>query len=170
MNDLDKEYEFRGVRPGEAEDAAAIEAASFPPSEACTLPIMRQRVDLAPDLFFVAIERSSGRKVGFTTAIATDERKLRDEFFTDTSLHNPQGKQVMILSLAVLEEYRRRGIATRLMKELLASQTGKGRERAVLTCIPVNVKLYEGMGYTDGGVSQSEWGGELWHEMTCRLK
>ena len=28
---------------------------------------------------------------------------------------------------------------------------------------------YKKMGYEDCGISGSEWGGEKWHEMVCRL-
>lgn len=158
-------YYCRQVKQGEARGAAFIEAASFPANEACPLTIMKKRVELASDLFFVAFDRESEEMVGFITAIATMEEKLRDEFFTDTSNHDPAGENVMILSLAVLPQYRDRGIARSLMEELLASQEVNGRKMAVLTCIPANIGLYRKLGYTDCGVSASEWGGELWHEM-----
>ncbi len=158
-------YVYRQVRAGEAVFAAQIEAVSFPANEACPLTMMEKRVNNAPDLFYVALDET-GKMVGFITAIATMEEKLRDEFFTDISHHDAKGIHVMILSLAVLPEYRGRGIARGLMKALLESQKGKDRENAVLTCVPRNIGLYEKLGYADGGVSASEWGDELWHEMT----
>ena len=164
---LHERFKFRTVREGEAETATAIEAACFPPNEACILPIMKERVRLAPELFVVAQETATGKVVGFINAIATDEEHLRDEFFTDTSLHNPKGKYVMILSVAVLPEYRGQGLAKEMMQELLKKQKGMGRTAAVLTCLESKIKLYEKMGYTDLGVSGSEWGGEKWHEMIC---
>ena len=164
---LHEKFKFRTVREGEAETATAIEAACFPPNEACILPIMKERVRLAPELFVVAQETATGKVVGFINAIATDEEHLRDEFFTDTSLHNPKGKYVMILSVAVLPEYRGQGLAKEMMQELLKKQKGMGRTAAVLTCLESKIKLYEKMGYTDLGVSGSEWGGEKWHEMIC---
>ena len=164
---LHEKFKFRTVREGEAETATAIEAACFPPNEACILPIMKERVRLAPELFVVAQETATGKVVGFINAIATDEEHLRDEFFTDTSLHNPKGKYVMILSVAVLSEYRGQGLAKEMMQELLKKQKGMGRTAAVLTCLESKIKLYEKMGYTDLGVSGSEWGGEKWHEMIC---
>lgn len=44
------------------------------------------------DLFLVAIDRESGKMAGFVNGIATDETKLRDEFFVDAGLHDPNGK------------------------------------------------------------------------------
>lgn len=166
---LHEKYEFRTVREHEAETAAALEAACFPPNEACRLPIMRQRVKLAPDLFVVAEERATGKMAGFINAIATDESSLRDEFFTDTNLHDPEGNYLMILSVAVLPEHRRQGLAGEMMRELLDLQKGKNRLGAVLTCLEAKVGLYKKMGYEDCGISGSEWGGEKWHEMVCRL-
>lgn len=161
--------EYHNVHADGAEAAVAVETACFPANEACTLPIMKERVRLAPELFMTATDGENGKMVGFITAIATDECHLRDDFFTNTSLHNPGGKYLMILSLAVLPQYRNRRIATTLMKELLSSQMGKGRKAAVLTCVPANVALYKKMGFADQGVSDSSWGGEMWHEMTYSL-
>lgn len=166
---LYEKYEFRNVRNGEAEEAAALEAACFPANEACTLPIMRQRVSVAADLFVVAVEKSTGKIAGFVNAIATNENTLRDEFFTDIRLHDPAGKYIMILSVAVLPEHRRQGLAQKLMWELLSRQKEAGRVASVLTCVEHNVKLYQKMGYADHGISQSSWGGEQWHEMVCML-
>lgn len=168
--ELYKKYEIRTVREHEAEITAAIEAACFPAKEACTLPIIKQRIRLAPELFIVAVEKSTGKMIGFVNAIATDEFHLRDEFFTDTSLHNPQGRILMILSVAVLPEYRKQGLAREMMWELLRKQKSIGRLAAVLTCLASKVTIYQKMGFTDGGISESAWGGEQWYEMVCPLQ
>lgn len=158
-------YEFRQVRPGESHAAAEVEALSFPPEEACTPAIMETRVKLAPDLFLVAEEKSTGKIVGFITGIATEEDTLRDEFFTNTKCHDPNGAQAMILSLAVLPDYRGQGIASELVKLFLESQKKKKRIRAVLTCVPAKVEFYRNLGFSDRGESASVWGGERWNEM-----
>ena len=113
--------------------------------------------------------QASGKMVGFVNAIATDESSLRDEFFTDTNLHNPQGKYIMILSVAVLPEHRGQGLAKEMMRQLLDRQKEAGRQAAVLTCLDSKVEMYKKMGYVDLGISQSSWGGEEWHEMICRF-
>lgn len=169
MEEIYEKYEFRTVHSDEAEIAVALEAACFPPNEACVLPIMRQRVKLAPELFIVAEDKNNGKMAGFVNAIATDESSLRDEFFTDTNLHNPQGKYIMILSVAVLPEHRGQGLAKEMMRQLLDRQKEAGRQAAVLTCLDSKVEMYNKMGYVDLGISQSSWGGEEWHEMICRF-
>lgn len=167
--DLNARYEFRTIHQGEGETAAFIEAACFPPNEACTLPIMKERVRQATECFLVAIEKETKKMVGYIAGIATDEKNLRDEFFTDTSLHNPQGAYVMILSVTVLPDYRRQGLAGAMMEEYLRRQKEDERKEAVLTCLESKVGFYKNMGYTDEGISDSSWGGEAWHEMRYSL-
>ena len=70
---LTQKYEFRDIRPEEAEEAIEIEQICFPPNEACSPKSMRERVEKAPELFLVAIDRADGKIAGFLNGIATDE-------------------------------------------------------------------------------------------------
>lgn len=167
--DFNEYYELRQVCPDDAEEATGIEAICFPPSEACTLPIMKERIQYAARSFLVAMDRETGKMVGFINALCTDEESLRDELFTDISLHNPNGKNVMICSVAVLPQYQGRGIAREMVRKLLLEQRKLGKKCAILTCVPGKVKMYKKFGFMDRGESQSTWGGEKWHEMWCTL-
>lgn len=160
---------FRQVLPGDAETAAAIEAICFPPSEACTLPIMKERAAWAADAFLVAARKETGELVGFVNGLCTNDRSLEDELFTNTSLHDPHGANVMICSVSVLPEYRLQGIARAMMSAFLAWQKEQGKCAAILTCVPGKISMYEKFGYSDCGRSASTWGGEVWHEMRCDL-
>lgn len=167
---IEERFEFRSVHPEEAEQTARIEAICFPPNEACKPDMMQRRVEKAPELFLVAVDRETGRIAGFLNGLSTEEEVLRDEFFTNAELYDPEGKNIMILGLDVLPEYRRQGLATELMRRYLSREKEKGREQIILTCLPEKIPMYEKMGYTDYGVSESSWGGELWHEMRVTLK
>ena len=125
--DFNEYYELRQVCPDDAEEETGIEAICFPPSEACTLPIMKERIQYAARSFLVAMDRETGKMVGFINALCTDEESLRDELFTDISLHNPNGKNVMICSVAVLPQYQGRGIAREMVRELLLEQRKLGK-------------------------------------------
>lgn len=155
-------YSIRQILENEAELAENVELACFPPNEACTLPIMKQRVEYARDLFLVAVDEKENM-IGIIDAIATNERHLKDEFFTDITLHDPNGKHCMILGLAVVPAWQGKGVAKALMKAFIEIQ--KCRETIVLTCLESKVSLYKKLGYEDLGVSDSSWGGEEWHEM-----
>ena len=160
---MNKRYEFRSILPQEADEAAEIERICFPPNEACSKQHMKERVAKAPDLFLVAVDKETGKLAGFLNGLATDETSFRDEFFTDAKLHNPDGKNILLLGLDVLPEYRNMGLATELVRNYRKREQKKGRSMLLLTCLAEKVKMYEKMGFTDLGISASVWGGEEWH-------
>lgn len=158
-------FDFRTIKPEEADEAAEIEQICFPVNEACSKEHMIDRVKAASDLFVVAIDRSTGKMAGFLNGIATNEQCFRDEFFTDASIHNPTGKNVMLLGLDVLPEYRRQGLARGLVNYYRNRESLRRRSRLVLTCHSEKVEMYTKFGFRDLGESASVWGGEKWHEM-----
>lgn len=163
-------FEFREIRPEEAEQAAEIERICFPPNEACSREMMIKRVKKAPELFLVAVDRQTGRLAGFLNGLSTDEEAFRDEFFTDADLYNPKGRNVMLLGLDVLPGYRMQGLARELVRLYSEREKERGRGRLLLTCLDAKVEMYEKMGFKDLGIANSAWGGEEWHEMeySCR--
>ena len=89
---------------------------------------MKDRVAGIADLFLVAIDKENGKMAGFLNGLATDDEILKDEFFTNASLHNPEGKNVMLLGLDVLPEYRSQGLARELVRRYL-EENGAGKKR-----------------------------------------
>lgn len=166
---LNERFEFRDILPEEAKEAATIERICFPPNEACSESVMRDRAVRAPELFLVASDRETGRIAGFLNGIATNEIAFRDAFFTDARLHDPEGRNVMLLGLDVLPEYRRQGLAKEIVYQYLRREWERDRRFIVLTCLKDKVRMYAKMGFQDRGLSESSWGGEQWHEMTYVL-
>lgn len=164
-----KKFEIREVRPEETEEAAGLEGICFPANEACAPAQMRARAVVAPELFLVAVDREAGRLAGSINGLATEETVFRDAFFEDAGLHRPEGKNIMMLGLVVLPEYRGLGLARELMEEYQRRQKTRGRESLILTCVEAKVKMYERMGFSSRGISASTWGGEQWYEMECVL-
>ena len=162
---ISERFEFRNIRPEEAEQAVAIEQICFPPNEACSEKDIRERVAKVPELFLVAVDRKTGKLAGFLNGLSTDEHSFRDEFFTNVNLYNPAGKNVMLLGLDVLPQYRRQGLARELVFRYIRRERKNKRQMIRLTCLESKVKMYEGMGFDDCGISASTWGGETWHEM-----
>ncbi len=166
---ISERFEFRCIRPQEAEEAADIEEACFPPNEACSREHMRARIQTASDLFLVAVDRESGKLAGFLNGIATKEISFRDEFFTDASTHDPTGENIMLLGLDVLPEYRTQGLGRALVANYRRRAQEKNIRRMVLTCHAEKVEMYTKFGFRDLGESASKWGGETWHEMDIVL-
>lgn len=158
-------FQLRDITREEAEQAAAIEQICFPPEQACSETMMRNVAETAPDLFLVAIDRHTEKIAGMLYGLATEEESFRDEFFTNAGLHNPAGKNVMILGLDVLPPYRGQGLARKLMSRYLRREQERGRERVILTCVEGKVGMYERMGFQNQGLATSSWGGEQWYEM-----
>lgn len=166
---MTEKFEFRDVRPDEAELTIVIEQICFPPNAACSAKSMRERVANAAETFLVAVDKETGKLAGFLNGVATNEEVFRDEFFTDITLHNPEGKNIMLLGLDVLPEYRHQGLAREIMNRYVSREQAKGRKCLYLTCLDGKVEMYKKMGYTDDGISGSVWGGEEWHDMSRRI-
>lgn len=169
MSNFLERFEFRNIRPEEAEQTVLIEQICFPPNEACSEKNMRERVKRAPELFLVAIDKATGKIAGFLNGLSTDEEIFRDEFFTDPSLYDPNGKNIMLLGLDVLPEYRMQGLATEIMRQYRCREQAKKRHKLLLTCLDSKVEMYKKMGFQDEGIANSTWGGEEWHEMSLLL-
>lgn len=166
---LYERFEFRTILEDEAEQAAQVEEKCFPAGEACTLTHMEERIAAAKDIFLVAVDKESGRIAGFVNGIATDEMDFRDEFFTDASLHDPDGKNIMICGVCVLPYFRKQGLARELVYEYCRREWERGRKRLILTCKQEKVKMYKKFGFRDLGESASSWGGKKWNLMETEL-
>ena len=127
---------------------------------------MKDRIAKASELFLVAVDKTKGKLAGLLNGLATNEDVFRDEFFTNAELYEPSGKNVMILGLDVLPDYRMQGLGRELMSQYIRRERNNGRRMVKLTCLEPKVNMYKKMGFRDEGISNSVWGGEEWHEMS----
>ena len=158
-NVLDK-YEFRSINQDETNQAVRIEQICFPPNEACSEKSMKERIKKVPELFLVAVDKETGKLAGFLNGVATDEDSFRDEFFTDAALYKTDGKNVMLLGLDVLPEYRGQGLARELVSRYSEREKKNNRRMLYLTCLDVKVEMYKKMGFKDLGIANSTWAGK----------
>ena len=165
-----KRYRFRQILPEEGAQAGEMDRICFPPEEAKPMEIMCRFVEKIPEQFLVAVDRGTGKVAGFLCGISSDEARFKDEFFTDLSLNDPAAQTVYLLGLDILPEYRGQGLARELMKLYGIWSQVKGKHRMVLTAHEEKVGLYEKLGFTDLGISDSTWGGGSWHEMVKPLE
>ncbi|HMM20720.1 MAG TPA: GNAT family N-acetyltransferase [Selenomonadales bacterium] len=158
---------IREVRPGDLDRVAEIEAACFPAAEAAPREAIRQRIAAFPESFLVA--ETDGKMIGFINGCVTDSPVIYDELFHDTGLHLPAGENQTVFGLDVIPEYRRQGIAARLMNQFIQNARAGGRKRVLLTCKDRLVPYYEAFGYVNNGLSGSTHGGAQWFDMTLAL-
>lgn len=166
---LKDKFEFREIRQDEIEQAVRIEQICFPPHEACKEEHMTERIQKVPELFFVAVDKETGTIAGFLNGIATNDEKFRDDFFVNADLYEVDGKNIMLLGLDVLPEYRMQGLAREIVAQYVERERVRGREKLILTCLPNLVEMYVKLGFHDDGISASTWGNEAWHEMSYMI-
>ncbi|WP_443664095.1 GNAT family N-acetyltransferase [Dysosmobacter sp.] len=141
----------------------AVEAACFPAAEAATRDEFAARLAVYPNHFWLLEE--DGRLVSFINGLVSDEPTIRDEMFADAAFHNERGAWQMVFGVNTLPEYRRRGLAGEVMRQVIADARSQGRKGCVLTCKDRLVHYYETFGYRSEGVSASTHGGAVWYDM-----
>ena len=141
----------------------AIEAACFPPAEAATEQDFAKRLAVYPDHFWLL--EQDGEIVSFVNGMVTEEADLRDEMYSDASLHDPDGAWQMIFGVNTLPQYRRQGLAEQVLRRVIADAKAQGRKGCVLTCKEQLVHYYAKLGFENEGVSGSTHGGVVWYAM-----
>lgn len=142
---------------------AKVEARCFPEAEAATRVSLEQRIKIFPESFFVA--EINGKIIGFINGCVTNETIIRDEMFSDVSLHNPNGGYQAIFGLDVVPEYQCQGIAAQLMNHMIKASKSAGRKGVILTCKDKLIHYYAKFGFENKGISKSKHGGAVWYDM-----
>lgn len=164
-----KQFIFRIAEKRDADAIVQIEKICFPIEEQIPEQYLRERVELIPDFFLLAEDVETGKIAGSICGLATNKNQFDDCFFTDINSHEPNGKNVMLVGLAVLPEFQKQGLAKELMNQFAAFKKKSGHETFVLTCVESLVPMYEKFGFHDCGLAHSTWGGHAWHEMKREL-
>ena len=145
----------------------AVEAACFPPAEAAVEADFAARLRAYPNHFWLLEE--DGKVVSFVNGMATDEPNIRDEMYADASLHQENGPWQAIFGVNTMPEYRRRGLAAKLLAAAADDARAAGRRGCILTCKDRLISWYEKLGYRNQGVSQSVHGGVVWYDMVLEF-
>ena len=155
------------IRTATMADLAAVtvvEAACFPAAEAATEQDFADRLAVYPNHFWL-LEADDGAIVSFVDGLVTDEPLLRDEMYSDASFHNEQGAWQMIFGVNTLPDYRKQGMAGRVIRRVIEDARAQGRKGCVLTCKDKLIHYYETFGFVSEGISKSVHGGVVWYDM-----
>lgn len=170
---LQERFIFRTIDPDNAEEceyAAYIEQVCLPPGDACTREEILDRIKAAPELFLTAVDKETGKIAGYINGVATNDVVFVDEFFSDASgLHDPEGSTVMLTGMDVMPEYRMQGLCRELVRQCACREKERGRKRLILTCVEDKIDMYAKFGFNYMGVSESVYGGTVWHDMDMVL-
>ena len=155
--------ELRKASMDDLTAVAHVEAVCFSAAEAAPEESFRWRLERFADCFWLLWD--GDRLVSMVNGMASDEHDLRDEMFHDADLHQPDGDWLMIFGVATIPEFQRQGCAGQVLRQAIEDTRMLGRKGVVLTCKEFRVPYYATFGFVDEGVSQSEHGGAVWHQM-----
>lgn len=158
---------IRNATVADLEALTAVEAACFPPAEAATREDFAARLAVYPNHFWLLEE--DGKLLSFVNGMVTDEPTIRDEMFADASLHDPHGAWQAIFGVNTLPDYRRRGLAGQVLRQVITDAKAQGRRGCILTCKDALIHYYESFGFRTLGVSASVHGGAVWYDMTLEF-
>lgn len=157
------EWNFRTAQLSDLDRVTEIEYICFPAEQAATRAAFEQRIKTFPS-HFILLEHE-GTPIGFVNGAVLDARYIEDEMYEHTDSHNEQGAYQSVYGLDVLPEYRGRGLAHKLMAQLIDQAKKEGRRGVTLTCLEEKIGFYETMGFKNEGVSDSSHGGVVWNNM-----
>ena len=95
-----------------------VEKSAFPPNRQASPDTIRKRLQLFPQGCLVA--EQNGKLVGFETSLLTkDIFSITELDQPDENIHDPSGIVYYLRSLAIKQEFQRRGIGKALTEETL---------------------------------------------------
>lgn len=158
---------IRNAAATDLEGCYEVEIACWPPEEAALKTTIAKRITTYPQGFFIA-ERD-GRVIGMINGCCTNSEELGDEALKQLVGHDVDGRNMVIFALGVLPEYRRQGIAARLIRAFVELAVGLKKHKVLLICKAYLVPYYGRFGFVDAGPSASTHGGAAWRQMSLTL-
>ena len=146
------------------EQISEVEAQCFPAAEAATKEEFADRLHYYGDHFWLM--HDGEKLIAFVDGFVTDESDLTDEMYENAAMHNENGAWQMIFGVNTVPQYRRRGLAGRLITEFINKARLENRKGLVLTCKEKLVPYYEKFGFINEGLTdKSVHGNEKWNQM-----
>ncbi|MBQ8928360.1 MAG: GNAT family N-acetyltransferase [Oscillospiraceae bacterium] len=158
------------IRHAEAFDldaVTALEARCFPPSEAASPDAFAMRLRAFPQCLWLLEE--DGRIVSMIGGMTSEAADLCDAMYEGTSLYEERGAWLMIFGVATDPDRQHRGLASQLMRYVIAQMQSQRRDGLVLTCKEALVPFYRQFGFVNEGRSASVHGGACWYQMRLCL-
>jgi len=151
--------------PDDIELCFAIESASYPKDEAASMPSLKYRQKNAKSYFQCAI--FNNQIIGFICSTRCDSFENEESM----SNHVPTGKLLAIHSVVVREEYRRKGVASTMLKRYVekVQEENVDIESIVLLAKSQLLGFYVKCGFQVNRPSPIVHGQELWYELEKKL-
>ncbi|MDK7951910.1 GNAT family N-acetyltransferase [Lactobacillus paragasseri] len=145
---------IRRVTMDDLEEVVNLESAAFKMTKEQTRNDMVGRIENYPDTFLVAQE--DGKVIGHIFGPTFNKRYIEDELYFENHPNQKDDRYQMVLSLAVLPEYRKQGVATKLIEAMTQEARKQNRQAISLTCLPKLIKFYEKRGFHNEGKTSDD--------------
>ncbi|MBR3043521.1 MAG: GNAT family N-acetyltransferase [Oscillospiraceae bacterium] len=154
---------IRSASVSDLDAVAYLEKHCFPSSEAADRNSFSVRLRSFPECFWVSEEHE--HIISMINGMSAQQRDLRDEMYTDTTLYEPNGAWLMLFGVATAPDRQHHGYATRLMHHVIEDTKRKNRQGIVLTCKESLIPFYQRFGFVCEGKSVSMHGDAEWYQM-----
>lgn len=126
-----------------------------------------RRIEQYPDGFLIGV--LGGKVIGFVNSGCFLQSDIRDEKLKDLEGHDPEGKHLVVFSVAVHPDHQKRGYARQLMQRFIENARSQGKDSILLVCREYLLDFYFGLGFFYRGPSALTFGGHTWLEMALSL-
>ena len=154
---------MRTATINDLDDIYDIESECFNKNEAASKKEFEERLKYYPNHFWLIF--NDDKLIAFIDGMVTNKKDLIDEMYENAKLHNENGLWQMIFGVNTHPKYRKQGYASKLIKQVILSAKKEKRLGIVLTCKKELIEFYSRFGFVDEGVSESQHGGVIWHQM-----
>lgn len=162
-NRLEDELTFRLAEPDDIKTCFEIETVAFPPDEAASFESLQYRQANAGDFFLVAIYQ--GQLIGFINSTRCHE------FTHDSmSVHVDDGALLAIHGVVVHQDFRRRGVATQMLKHYVHRAHEKREVKSMVLLAKAHLlTFYIHCGFSVLRPSPIVHGADLWYDLSLDL-
>lgn len=156
------------MRAENLDAAHELELSCYPAEAAAAREAFAFRQRHFPGYFRAAWR--NGALIGLACGVRTDDdSSASDGVKSAHGSPDAEGRYLCVLSVAVAEAHRGRGVAKALMEALIGQAADDRLAGIVLMCKAHLIGFYEELGFRHEGRSASAHGGLAWHEMKRNL-
>lgn len=135
--------------------------------EGATKEGIEKRIEIFPEGFFVATDNDE--IIGIINGTSTDKDDMSNEELKGMHDFSREGKNIIIFSVAVRPDYRKKGIARMMLEKFIEHCKKMNKEKVLLLCRKELIPMYEKFGFKYICESKSRHGGIRWQEMELAL-
>ena len=166
---MKKKIQVRQARIEDLDAVERIELENFSEEEAIEREILKDHIEKVQTTFLVA--ECEGQILGYLEGPVRPERYLIDASFTEVEdLSQIERGFISITCLSIVKEAQGLGVGTLLLEAMKEIAMEDGREGINLTCHDYLIPYYEKQGFTNEGLSASQYAGEVWYNLVWENK